>query len=629
MDKPSVALMLVVVLGVGAQWIAHRLRLPSILLLLLFGLAAGAGAHKLFGQPALNPDGLVGRDVVFGIVSIFVAIVLFDGGLSLRFREFRRVGRAVIQLMTIAVVVAWVGGTAAAYYIAGLTFANSVMMGAILVVTGPTVIIPLLRQVRPSANVASVLKWEGIVNDPVGAILAVLVFEAILTGDFFNPSWHLVVDLLATFGVGAVLGAVGAAVMIVCLRRYWIPDAVETSVILMIVGATFVASNLIKEESGLLAVTIMGIAVANQKWAEVSRIIEFKEHLASLLVAILFIVLASRVTLDDLSQLDWNSVWFVVALIVVVRPLTVLLSTFGTRLNWRERAFVAWMAPRGVVAAAVMSLFALRLSTSADSDVPAEVTAEAGRLVPIMFLVILGTILVYGLSAIPLSKALGVATTNRTGVLIVSAGAFARAIGKALAARKVDVLLIDTNLSDVRAARMDGLRAWHGDVLSQQRSEQLETPSIGRALILTPNDQVNALIAIHLTSEFGRREVYRVRLGSRPASEGGEAEERLDEGRLLFDEEAGFHTLNRRLREGWTIKSTKLTEEFDMGQLHEHYKGKAIVLAVVRKDGKIAFNTADAPLEPEIGQTVIALVDDRKAGEIPGASGEAAQPAAS
>jgi NhaP-type Na+/H+ or K+/H+ antiporter len=286
----------IIVLGIGAEWLAWRLRLPSILLLLIFGIVVGPVTGFL------NPDALFG-DLLLPVVSIAVAIILFEGGLNLRISELRQVGGVVRNLITIGVLVTWLIGAGAAHFLLGLNFALALLLGAILVVSGPTVIMPLLRHLRPSGQVGSILKWEGIVIDPIGAILAVLVFEAILAGGFREAAAVTVIGLLKTILIGGGIGMLGAMIMVLLLRRFWIPDFLHGAVSLTLVIAVFAGSNLLQTDSGLLAATVMGIYLANQRTVSVRHIVRFKENLRVLLISGLFILLAARLQVSHLGLL--------------------------------------------------------------------------------------------------------------------------------------------------------------------------------------------------------------------------------------------------------------------------------------------------------------------------------------
>ena len=582
----------ILVLGVCAQWLAWRFRLPSILLLLLFGFAAGPVTGFL------DPDALLG-DLLVPVVALSVAVILFEGGLSLRVAELPKVGRVVRRLISLGVLVTWLLGAAAAYLILGLDPGLAVLLGAILVVTGPTVIGPLLRLVRPTGPVGAALKWEGILIDPIGAVLAVLVFEAILAGGFREATAAAAAGLVKTALAGSAVGLLGAGAMVLLLKRYWIPDPLQNPVTLMLVVAAFAASNALQAESGLLAVTVMGVALANQKAVTVKHIIAFKENLRVLLISSLFILLAARLRVQDVTGFGMESLAFLGVLMLVARPAAVALSALGSPLNRRERLFLAWMAPRGIVAAAVSSVFALRL---AEAGYPG-----AQRLVPLTFMVIVATVAVYGLTAVPVARWLRVAKPNPQGVLMVGAHAWARAMARALREAGYPVLLVDANWANVSAARMEGLPVFYGNILSETIPQELDLDGIGRLLALTSNDEVNSLAALHFVELFGRGEVYQLA----PASEtdrGREGVSRHLRGRVLFGPQVTHTELSTRFAAGAFVKKTALTPEFDYKAFRERYGGKALPLFLIRETGELEVFAADNPPSPVPGQTLIACV---------------------
>jgi NhaP-type Na+/H+ or K+/H+ antiporter len=369
---------IIIVLGITAQWLAWRFRLPSILLLLLFGFLAGPVTHLL------DPEELLG-ELLFPFVSVSVAIILFEGGLSLRRSEIKTTGHVIRNLVTVGAAVTWVIAAGGALLILGFDLPLALLFGAILVVTGPTVIIPLLKHVRPAAQISSIAKWEGIVNDPIGAILAVLVFEAIVAIGIQQAALTVAFSLLETLLIGVTLGTAGAFGLAQLIKRYWIPDYLQNGVTLMVVIAAFVVSNMIQKESGLLTVTLLGIILTNQKGVNIKPIIEFKENLGVLLLSALFIILAASLNLEALAQIGIRSIAFLLVLIFLARPAAVILSTVNSGLSWNEKIFLAWMAPRGIVAAAVTSVFAFELVEEAGYQ-------EAELMVAEIFLVIVGTV---------------------------------------------------------------------------------------------------------------------------------------------------------------------------------------------------------------------------------------------
>jgi NhaP-type Na+/H+ or K+/H+ antiporter len=590
-----VGLATVIVLGIGAQWIAWRVNLPAILLLLIAGFVAGPVTGFF------DPNSVFG-DLLLPLVSVSVGIILFEGGLSLKFSEFREIRKAVINLVTVGVLVTWVLSSAASYFLFGLDFRLSVLLGAVLVVTGPTVIIPLLRHVRPSGKSGSIMKWEGIVVDPIGAILAVLVFEAILSGGVAEASEQVVLSVIKSALIGGISGLLGASLIVVVLKRYWVPDFLQNPVALMAVVAAFTVSNYFQTESGLLAVTVMGIVLANQKWVSVKHIIEFKETLRVLFISSLFIILAARITQDDVAYLfNYNSVAFLVIMFFLVRPLCVFISTYTTDLNLKEKVFLSWMAPRGIVAAAVSSVFALRLVDAGYQG--------AEHLVNITFLVITATVAVYGLSASPLARYLGIASPNPQGVLLVGAHGWSRAIGKVLHESGFQVSFVDSNWANISAARNDGLKAYHENILLEDISEDVDLDGIGKLLALTSNEEVNSLSALHFVELFGRSQVYQLVKHSKFSARSEASIPQHLRGRLLFSPDATFEYLAKRFTSGAVIKKTTMTEEFDYESFMSLYEN-ALPLFIIKESGELTVCTADNQISPQKGQQLIALVDE-------------------
>lgn len=583
---------LVIVLGVSAQWTAWRLGLPSILMLLVFGLLAG----PLTG--VLDPDRLFGS-FLFPVASLFVGLILYEGGLSLRLSELRGVGAVVRNLVTIGVLVTWALAALAAKYLLYLDTGLALLLGAVLTVTGPTVIGPLLRHIRPSGPVGPILKWEGIVIDPIGALLAVLVFEALVGGGHIDPGSHIVLAIVRTVLIGGGLGVAAGWLLAFLLARYWVPDVLQNAVSIMLVIAIYTAANMAQDEAGLLAVTIMGIVLANQKWADVGEIVEFKENLRVLLISFLFIVLAARLNLRDLLVVGLPELAFVAVLVLVVRPASVLVSTVTGGLSRRDRMFLAWMAPRGIVAAAVASLFAIRLESLG--------YASASLLASATFVAIIGTVAVYGLSSPWLARRLGVAEPNPQGLLIVGAHTWARSLAELLQRRGITVRMVDTNWDNVVAARLAGLDAIHGSALAEHTLEQLDLGGLGRLLALTSNDWVNALVVQHFAPVFGRSACYQLAPAG-PDEKTDEAHRHLF-GRWLFDRSLTMWAIGSRLHEGFSFKATGLTPAFDYARFRARYGEQAAVL-FVQRGSQLEIITADKTVEPEPGDTIIALVPE-------------------
>ncbi|MGD0622741.1 MAG: cation:proton antiporter [Thermacetogeniaceae bacterium] len=393
-EQALFALTAIIVVGITAQWLAWRFKIPSIFLLILLGIISGPVLHLI------APDQLFGN-LLFPLTSLAVALILFEGGLNLKIDDLKQAGAAVRGLICVGAIVTWLAGALAGRLLLGLDFPVALLLGAILVVTGPTVIVPLLRQVPLKSRLAAILRWEGILIDPLGAMLAVLVFEARFADGMHEAIKYAFLGAGKTILLGGVFGLLGAGLIVLLIKRYYVPGYLQIPVTLTVIVSVFAMANLLQTESGLLAVTILGIGLANQKMVDVRHIINFYENLRVILLSSLFAVLAARLSLNDLGyMLSWNSLAFLGLLIFVVRPGAVALGTIGAGLSRQERIFLGFIAPRGIVAASVSSIFALQLQAAG--------VIQAEHLEPVTFLIIIGTVTVYGLSAAPLARRLGV-----------------------------------------------------------------------------------------------------------------------------------------------------------------------------------------------------------------------------
>ncbi len=578
----------ILVLGIGSQWLADRLRIPSILLLLIAGILAGPVTGFI------DPDKLFG-DLVLPFVSMSVAVILFEGSMSLRISQLREIGRPLFMLLTVGILITGIVCAFGAHLILQFDLSRSVLLGSILTVTGPTVVGPLLQHIRPTGQVGSLVRWEGIVVDPIGAILAVLVFagtRAIRMAEYQDAVTIGIFGFIKTFFIGAVVGTIAAIALREFLRRHWINDHLQSPVALMIVMLAFTASNLVQHESGLVAVTIMGLVLANQRSVPVQHIMHFKENLSVLLISSLFIVLTARLNLTRFVDFGWRGPAFVALVIFVARPASVMISTLGCGLPLRERLFLSWLAPRGIVAAAVASVFALELG-------------KASEFVAAAFLVIVGTVFVYGLTAGWVARRLGLSVRDPQGVLIVSAHAGARAIGHALMKAGIRVQLVDTDPEHIKAARMEGLSTCFANILSEMMHE-VDLGGLGRMIALTSNEEVNLLAAARGVELFGRKETYRLAIAPVSAERQAPSHEVLA-GRVLFAKDATYSALDQRFAAGEVVKATKLTEEFDFDSFSTQYPS-ALVMFVLDATGILAIRSTDVELFPVPGQTVVALV---------------------
>ncbi|WP_370210194.1 cation:proton antiporter [Roseovarius sp.] len=534
--SPVMAFALVGGIGVGAQWLAWRLRMPAIVLMLGAGLVIG----PLLGL--FDP----GRDIgplMQPMISIAVAIILFEGGLTLNFHHLRSAAEGVRRLVVVGAPLGWLLSTLALRYVAGLSWEASLVFGGIMIVTGPTVIAPLLRQARLPRRPAQLLHWEAIVNDPIGALAAVLAFEMILVMRATETMGDAVLDLVLGISLATALGIAGGWGVVRAFRRELVPQYMKVPLLFAMVLGVFALSDGMLHESGLLAVTVMGLWIANAELPSYDELRRFKEHATILLVSGVFVVLAASLKPETLMALDWRTGAFVAVVILVVRPATVLVSFLGTKLPMNERLLVGFTGPRGVVLVAVAGLFAQRLYADGVED--------AARLTPIAFALVAATVILHGFTMSPMARALGLSAAQVPGVLIAGGSRFAASFGLALKRLEVPVLVADSNRTRLRSVREAGLPIFVGNILSEAAEHGVEFISYGRIVALSDNDALNTLITTDLAPEFGHENVYQLkpakqeqRRHAMPVTLGG----RSYCGGLSYLE------IGRRMGEGWEVQ---------------------------------------------------------------------------
>ena len=526
---------LVIVLAIGCQLLATRLRVPAIVLLLPAGFIAGAITDDI------HPNSLFGATFQ-PLVSLGVGLILFEAGLRLRWVELQgRSRRMVIRLISVGALLTLAGTMLAAKLILGLSWSVSLMIGAILVVSGPTVVLPLLAFVRPTQGVRSVLKWEGTLIDPIGALLGVVAFSAVQAGAAGDRPFHLG-ELAASLGAGFAVGALATAVLWLILRELQRGSPHEAiPAALLCVSAALVGADLIREDAGFVATVTMGMVLANQRRIDVSRILEFHGTVVGLLIGMLFILISASVAPSDVRAILGETLGLVAVMVLILRPLDVAIATRGSSLSLRERAFVAWMAPRGIVAAATASAFGLELTDAGVSG--------ADKILPITFVAIFATVVLYGLSAAPIARLLGIAGGGAPVILIVGGHPSAQAISRALKAAGVEVRLWTGRPEEQQAARDAGLDAGNAQLGVDLETREAELEEVATALLLTESDDFNALAAFELRQELGSDSVYRLP----PAPGALELLPAYAEGELLFAPELTHRELTRRLESGARI----------------------------------------------------------------------------
>lgn len=583
------SLVLIGLLGMGAQWVASLIRMPAIVALSVAGIVAG----PVFGW--LNPSEQFG-EMLTVFVRLGVAVILFEGGISLRLHELREAASGVRRLTTIGVVASWLTVTLCGFYIGGLSLPVALVLGAILVVTGPTVIIPLLRQARLKRRPASLLKWEGIVNDPVGALLAVMVFQYFSYQAQAQDESAVLLNLMLAVGGAAAIGGIAGWVTGSVFRRGHVAEYLKAPLLIVIVLAVYALGDMLEEEAGLLAVTVMGVVVGNMRLPSIDELRRFKESITVLLVSGVFILLTADLDPALLHEMNWRVVALVAAVLFVARPVAILLSTVGADMSWQERVLLGWIAPRGVVAAAVAGIFAHDFLELGYQD--------AELLVPIVFSVVLSTVVLHGFSIGPLARYLGLAAEKRNGVLIAGASPWSTELGKALTAAKVPVLVVDGSWHRLRSARQAGLPFHYGEILSEWGEEALELNDIEAVLATSNNDALNAMICTRFAGEMGRNRVFQLPTGEQDRDD-PKVFARQFRGIRVFDRAADFDELLRRHYRNWAIQRTRLTETYDFGRFKEDLPPGSIILLAVSRSGQVKFHIPDRSFAPEPGDTVL------------------------
>ncbi len=578
-----ISLAAIIALGISVKWLSWAIKAPSILLLLTVGFLAG----PILGW--IDPKQLFGP-LLLPIVSLSVAVILFEGGLSLRFKDVREVGHVIRNLVTIGAIVGMGLTFLFLHYVLGFSLTISLLESAILIVTGPTVIIPMLSDLNVKEPIRSVLRWEGIIIDPLGVMVAVLIYQGLLQRSVTEALGVISIGVVKTLVIGTVIGIAGAYFILLLLRKYWMSDELHNPVILMILFVTFILSNLFQQDSGLICMTIMGMILANQKETQISHIVDFKENLRIILIAFLFIILAASIELQALKETLGVSLLLLAFLIFIARPVSVLASTMFSELSWKEIFFLSSLAPRGIIAAAISALFGLELS---------KIGYQGAHIIaPITFTVIAGTVIFYGIAAPLIAKWLNLSSLPDQGILIIGANTLARHIGEALDAEKYKVQFIDTDFWKVSETKDYRLPVYHGNFLTFESENPDGLEDMGKLLAMTESDDVNSLAVIHFSEHFDQAGLYQL----------PETTDKIPArlmGRRLFGEGYDFHRLSRFLEEGYDIKSTRITAEFTHKDWENQYQHQAIPLFYIRKGGILVPLTTDKTSPPAAGGKVI------------------------
>lgn len=585
----------IVGLGVAAQWVAWRTRLPAIVLLALAGVVAG----PVLGW--IQPREEFG-DLLQPLISLCVAIILFEGGLSLSVRELKEAASGVSRLVYLGAPLGWLFASLCAYFIGGLDLPVSLVFGAIMVVTGPTVIMPLLRHSALKRRTASFLKWEAIVNDPIGALLAVLVFQYFVfsgSGSGWVEVWTSI--SLAVLS-GLILGGVGGYVTARAFRAGLVPEYLKSPVMLGLVLVVYAVSNLMQAEAGLLAVTIMGVVIANMDLPGIGDMRRFKEYITIMLVSVVFVLLTADLNVQSLTSIGWRGAALIAALMFISRPAAIMLATIGADMSFRERVLVSWIAPRGIVAAATAGVLGNGM---------VEQGYDADVLLPLVFAVIFATVFCHGFSLNWLASRLGLSSRQRDSVLIVGASPWTIELGNALVDVKANVIIADSSWHNLRPARLAGLPVFYGEILSEFAEESIEIAHVRSVLAASSNDAYNSLVCTQIAPEVGQRRVFQLPLGA--AEDDPKAVARTNRGNVAFGNDVVFERLWRLYVRGWKFYKTRLSEEYTYSEFLGDRPADCIEIAVVAAEGDLDFIAADVEREPKPGATMIYFAPPREA----------------
>nr|WP_106783305.1 sodium:proton antiporter [Lysinibacillus timonensis] len=577
----------IIALGVLSQWIAWRFRLPAIVVMSLAGLIVG---------PFL---GLIDPQESFGgvfnpIISLAVAIILFEGSLSLDFREIKGFPRAIFRITTLGAFIAWITGSLAAHFFAGLPLDVAFVIGGLFIVTGPTVILPLLRQAKLKERPAAILKWEGIVVDPFGALLALFAFEVVLWMNQFITGNSLLIFFGSSI-LAAVLGTVAGWILGRLLEHGYIPEYLKSPIVLGSVLLVFVVSDAIMHETGLLAVTAMGIIMANMHLSSLRDLIHFKENISVLLISSVFIMLTASLTVETLLEiLNWRMLLFVLAMMFIVRPLSIWLSTFRTGLTIQERTLIGWIAPRGIVALTVSGFFANEL---------VEVGFEGAEIITALTLaLVFATVLAHGFTIGWLGKKLGLQATEEAGVLIVGGTPFSAMLAEAIQSFNKPVLIMDRSWGMLSYARQLGIKTEVGDILSEHTEYHVDLTPYETLIAASEEDAYNALVCQRFVPELGRENIYQTPIHMGDPNDYSKS----IGGKKLFAPDYDIHTLNRYVEKGYMIRKTTITEQYTLEHFKEDNYDETIPLFAVDKDNNLVFLSSGRKGIIDIG-TIVSL----------------------
>ena len=550
----------IIILGILAQWFAWKFKIPAILPLILIGLLVGPIAAEYFTedgskwiQPVWNGEkGLFPGEYLYYFVSLAISIILFEGGLTLKRAEIKNTGPVITKLITLGAAITFFGAGIVAHLIFELSWQLSFLFAGLIIVTGPTVITPILRNIPLKRDVSTVLKWEGILIDPIGALVAVLVFEFISVGGGGGYTQTALIEFGKIILFGTTFGFTFAHALAYAINKKLIPHYLLNVVSLSAVLLVFVESELFAHESGLLAVVVMGMVLGNSKLNNIKELLYFKESLSVLLISILFILLAANIDIEELMLLyTWKSAALFAIVVFLIRPLSVFASTINSRLKLNERLFISGVGPRGIVAAGIASLFGTKLARQG--------VEGAEYITPLVFMIVLGTVLLNATTARIFARVVGVFLERSNAIMIVGASNPARLIAGFLRDKGKRVVMIDSNKDSIEKAQEEDIEAYVINIYDDQIRDNIELNDVGFLIALTGNDSVNNYAINNFADVFGEHGYFKIASSLEVIN--AKDEERLN----FFTPKDDFINLSEAYRETPTIHEVEIKnpEEYD------------------------------------------------------------------
>ena len=589
-----ISVVAVLALGIFSQWLAWRIQWPSIVIMSIAGLLIG----PVLGL--INPEAALG-DLYGPMISLAVAIILFEGSSNLDIREIKGISKSVTRIVTLGAFLAWIFGSLAAHYFAGLQWEIAFIIGGLFVVTGPTVIIPLLRNAKLKSRTAAVLKWEGIIVDPAGPLLALFAYEVIKVLNNDNLTMSNLLSFFGGAGLAALLGLASGLLITVMATKGQFPEYLKSPIVLAFVLLCFTIAEMIMHETGMLAVTVMGLVIGRSKQyvSSIGNLGHFVENVSVMLTSTVFILLTASLPRETIAQMfTWPILAFVLVTLFVVRPLSIWISTIGTELDRNEKILIGWIAPRGIVALTVAGYFASILVNDGYE--------EASLLTALTFALVIITVCVHGFTIGPLAKKLHLASNEPPGILIIGASNFSAALGAQLKKMGIPVLIMDPSRGRLNLAASKGVETFKGQILSEQSQFAVDLTPYSTIISMTGDASYNALVSQSFAPEFGFNNTF-----SLPVAVNHQMNETklpiMLKAHMLFREDATFSELNRKINTIYELHEIPLEDIEESDNWREKLSDDVTPLFIKKKNESIVFVTLTKRIDADEGDVLVVL----------------------